>query len=51
MSQQGPTGRCKLATSFNDRYLVNVEQKGRPSKWLTLRAPTVLKRFGAGVAT
>jgi hypothetical protein len=48
ISQQGPTARWNLGTSFNGRYLVNVERKGRPSKWLTLRALTVLKRFGAG---
>lgn len=36
-------GAWKLENSFNCRMLVIVEQKGRPSKWITLRALEVLK--------
>jgi hypothetical protein len=36
-------GGLKLENSFNGRMLVTVEQKGRPSKWITLRALEVLK--------
>lgn len=34
--------RWKLRTSFNGRMLADVETKGQPSKWLTLRALQVL---------
>lgn len=36
-------GSWKLENSFNGKMLVNVEQKGKPSKWITLRALEVLK--------
>ncbi len=38
--------RWKLQTSFNGKMLADVEKKGQPSKWLTLRALLVLKHFG-----
>lgn len=31
-------GRWKMANSFNGKMLVNIEQKGKPSRWITLRA-------------
>lgn len=34
--------RWVLRNSFNGKWLANVERKGRPSKWLTLRALLVL---------
>lgn len=37
-SKRDPQGRWKLEASFNDRLLVPVEQKGQPSKWVTLKA-------------
>jgi len=37
--------RWKLRTSFNGKMLADVEVKGQPSKWLTLRAWTVLDHF------
>jgi hypothetical protein len=37
--------RWKLRTSFNGKMLADVEAKGQPSKWVTLRAWTVLDHF------
>jgi len=45
-SKQGADGRWRLEASFNDRMPVAVEDKGQPSKWITLRAMTVLQRCG-----
>jgi len=36
-------GRWKLESTFNDRFLVPVEAKGEPSRWVTLEALRVLK--------
>ena len=45
-SKRGPHGRWTLDDSLNGKMLANIEQKGRPSKWITLRAMIVLKHFG-----
>jgi len=45
VSKQDDLGRWKLERSFNGRLQVNIEQKGKPSKWVTLNALRVLKRF------
>lgn len=37
-------GRWKLDDSLNGKMLANIERKGQPSKWITLRA--VLKHLG-----
>lgn len=37
--------RWKLRNSFNGKMFADVETKGEPSKWLTLRALTVLDHF------
>ena len=37
--------RWRLRTTFNGKMLADVESKGKPSKWLTLRALAVLKAF------
>jgi len=47
ISKQDVQGRWKLENTFNDRFQVNIEQKGKPSKWITLNALRVLKRFYA----
>jgi hypothetical protein len=47
VSKQDESGRWMLERSFNGRFLVNIEQKGKPSKWVTLNALRVLKRFYA----
>ena len=31
-------GRWTLKRSFNGSMIANIEQKGRPNKWITLRA-------------
>jgi hypothetical protein len=41
-----PDGRWSLDESLNGKMLANVERKGRPSKWITLRALIVLAHFG-----
>jgi len=45
ISKQDDYGRWKLESTFNGRLQVNIEQKGKPSKWITLNALRVLKRF------
>jgi hypothetical protein len=50
ISRQDDQGRWKLGQTFNGRFQTNIERKGFPSKWLTVRALTVLKRYFAGVA-
>jgi len=45
ISKQDDQGRWKLETTFNGRVQVDIEQKGKPSKWVTLNALRVLKRF------
>ena len=44
-SKQDTSGRWNLASTFNGRFQVNVEVKGKPSKWITLNALRVLKRY------
>lgn len=39
--------RWTLRTTFNGKMLADVEVKGRPSRWLTLRALKALTAFGA----
>jgi len=46
----GPRMRWTMKNSFNGKMLADVEVKGQPSKWLTLRALLVLKHFGVDVA-
>jgi hypothetical protein len=36
-------GRWKLEQTFNDRFVVPIETKGEPSRWVTLRALEVLR--------
>jgi len=42
-AKQDAEGHWKLESTFNDRFLVPIESKGQPSRWLTLRALKVLK--------
>ena len=37
-SKQDSQGRWKLDDTFSDRFQVNIERKGQPSKWITLNA-------------
>ncbi len=41
--QRDAQGRWKMAYSYNGKTWVDVEEKGQPSKWVTLRASRVLK--------
>jgi len=45
VSKQDYQGRWKLESTFNGRVLVNIEKKGKPSKWITFNALRVLKNF------
>ena len=43
LSKQNPQGRWKLANSLNGKMWIDIEKRGKPSKWVTLRALRVLK--------
>ncbi len=46
IAKQDDMGRWKTENAYNsDRLLVPIGQKGEPSKWITLRAMRVLKRY------
>jgi hypothetical protein len=45
LSKQDEQGRWKLESTFNDRVQVNIEQKNKPSKWVTLMALRTLKKL------
>jgi len=45
ISKQDNKGRWILENTFNGRYQTSIEQKGKPSKWITMHALNVLKRF------
>lgn len=49
-AKRGADGRWLLDDSFNDRFLVPVETRGRPSKWVTLNALSVLRAAGVHLA-
>lgn len=44
VSKQNDEGKWILEDTFNGRFLVNVERKGEPSKWITLNALRVLEK-------
>lgn len=43
LKKQDSLGRWKMEYTYNGKTWVDVEQKGKPSKWVTLRALRVLK--------
>jgi hypothetical protein len=45
ISKQDGEAKWKLENTFNGRFQTNIEQKGEPSKWITLKALKVLKNF------
>ncbi len=45
ISKQDEQGRWILESTFNGRFQVNIEQKDKPSKWITLNALRVLKQL------
>ncbi len=44
LGKQDGLGRWPLEYTYNGKTWVDVEEKGRPSKWVTLRALRVIKR-------
>jgi len=44
LSKQDAQGRWKLENTLNGKVWADIEQKGKPSKWVTLRALRILKR-------
>jgi hypothetical protein len=42
--------RWTLRTTFNGKMLADVEKRGQPSRWLTLRALLVMQHFAEGSA-
>jgi len=46
LSKQDAQGRCKLEHTLNGKMWVDIEQRGKPSRWVTLRALRVLKAAG-----
>jgi hypothetical protein len=43
-----PDGRWKMARSLNGKMIVDIEVKGKPSKWVTERALEALQHFRKG---
>jgi len=43
LSRQDAQGRWRLENSLNGKMWTNIEEKGQPSKWVTLRALRVLR--------
>jgi len=45
ISKQDDQGKWKLESTFNGCFQVNIEEKGKAGKWITLNAVRVLKRY------
>jgi hypothetical protein len=45
LSKQDAQGRWKLENTLNGKMWADIEEKGKPSKWVTLRALRILKRI------
>ena len=45
LSKQEKNRRWPLENTYNGRFQTNIEQKGKSSKWVTLNALRVLKRY------
>jgi hypothetical protein len=43
LGKQDASGRWRMEYTYNGKTWADVEAKGRPSKWVTLRALRVLK--------
>lgn len=46
LSKRDKHGRWKLENSLNGKMWIDIERRGKPSKWVTLRALRVLKQAG-----
>jgi hypothetical protein len=51
LSKQGDQGCWLMEDTFNGRFLVSIERKGKPSKWVTLNALRALKAASGGLNT
>jgi hypothetical protein len=45
LNKQDERGRWKMEYTYNGKTWVDIEEKKKPSKWVTLRACRVLKRY------
>jgi hypothetical protein len=45
LAKQDEQGRWPLENTFNGRVQVDIEKKGKPSKWVTLNALRALRGF------
>jgi hypothetical protein len=45
LAKQDEQGRWRLENTFNGRFRVDIEKKGRPSKWVTLNALRALRAY------
>lgn len=48
LARQDAQGRWKLENSLNGKMWVDIERRGKPSKWVTLRALRVIKAMEGG---
>ena len=46
LNTQQPDGKWLLNNTFNGKMWADIEEKGKPSKWITLRALRTLRRLG-----
>jgi hypothetical protein len=49
LNKQDAQGRWKLENSLNGKMWIDIEKKGQPSKWITLRALRVVKALEGAV--
>jgi hypothetical protein len=47
LSKQDADGRWALEDTYNGRFRVDIEKKGKPSKWVTLHALRALKAYSS----
>jgi hypothetical protein len=45
LAKQDEHGRWSLENTYNGRFQVDIEKKGKPSKWITFLALSALKRY------
>jgi len=45
LANRGPDGKWRLQNTFNGKMWHDIDVKGQPSKWITLRALCALRRF------
>jgi hypothetical protein len=45
LTKQNEQGRWLLENTFNGRFRVDIELKGKPSKWVTLNALRALRAY------